>query len=121
MSIATIARGVSSWVRKNPVTTAAIVGGGVGLVVGLAEMTKTKKQQVESMNNMTLANPILNPFGWMVHAFNPNSQEVSALDSPIVKYLVDRNNKNYQEYYDNLPQSDKVAEFYKNGGKGVTF
>ena len=119
MCISSIAKGVGSWVRKNPIGTVGIVAG-AGLIA-YAAATKSKKQNVDAINHMALTNPMLNPLGWMTHIFNPASKEAGVLDSPFAKYVVDRNNKSYQEYYNNLSPSEKVAEFYKNGGRGVTF
>ena len=74
------------------------------------------------MNRMLiLQNPFLNPFGWMYHGFNPADNNPNAFDGVLVKYLVDKNNAEYQKYYDNLTPQEKVKEFYKNGGKGVNF
>ena len=43
------------------------------------------------------------------HAVNPKNTKTDKLDNPIVRYVVDRNNKQYQEYYDKLSPADKVV------------
>ena len=121
MGISGIAGKVVNYVMKNPKKTAALAAGGVGAaaLIGYKAATTTRKESTEQMNRFILMNPVLNPLGWMTHLINPNDTTPGVLDNPIVKYVVDKNNARYQEYYDNLSQADKIKEFYKNGGKGV--
>ena len=121
MGITGIARKIVSYVAKNPKKTAALAAGGVGVgaLIGYKAATTTRKQANDQINHMLLTNPILNPLGWFQHFVNPGKTETGMLDNPLVRHIVDKNNKEYQEYYDNLSQADKVIEFYKNGGKGV--
>ena len=44
----------------------------------------------DAMNHAMLTNPVLNPMGFCQHALSPNS-DPNALDSPIVKYVIDKN------------------------------
>ena len=128
MSISNIRKVITSnagnaikYVKKNPLAF-GVVGEGLlgGLIIGKA-MTKTRKEATEDLNRMILTNPALNPLGCFYHMLNPKDTEANALDGPILKFFVDKNNKRYQEYYDNLSPAEKVQEFYKNGGKGVNF
>lgn len=108
------------FVKKKPL----IVAGGAGVVglIGYKAATSSRKQQTDEMNRLLyLQNPFINPFGCWQHMVNPGNMEPNALDGPIVKYLVDRNNERYQEYYDNLSSPEKIKEFYQNGGRGVNF
>lgn len=108
------------FVKKNPL----LVAGGAGVVgiIGYKAATSSRKQQTETMNRLLiLQNPFVNPLGWAQHLINPYNNEPNALDGPIVKYLVERNNEQAQKYYDNLTPQEKVREYYKDGGKGVNF
>ncbi len=80
---------------------------------------KSQREITNFMNYITLASPILNPIGCWAHMLNPNLPP-QAYDG-IAKFMVERNEKRYQEYYDKLSQADKVKEFYANGGRGVIF
>lgn len=113
--------GAVNIVKKHPV----VVAGGLGvaglLTYGALSVARSTKIQNEAVNRFYLTNPILNPLGCWGHMFNPADTEANALDGPIVKYIVDRNNKYYQERYDNLTPQQKVQEFYNNGGRGIHF
>ena len=100
--------------------TAALATGGLGIaaLIGYKAATTTRKQANDQINHMLLINPMLNPLGWFKHVVNPGKTETDVLDNLLIKYVVDANNKRYQEYYNNLSQTDKVKEFYKNGGRG---
>ena len=89
--------------------------------VFLDVFTDTRKKQTERANRFVLTNPFLNPTGFVTHMFKFNDIKTGIFDSPIAKYLVERNNERYQKYYDKLSPFEKVQEFYKNGGKGVRF
>ena len=123
MGIGSIVSNVVNYAIKHPKTTTALATGGIGVaaLVGYKAATTTHKQANDQLNYMILSNPMLNPLGWFNHAVNPKNTETDMLDNPIVKSVVDRNNKQYQEYYDKLSTADKVKEFYANGGKGVNF
>lgn len=71
------------------------------------------------MNHMLLTNPFLNPMGFMHHTINPKAGP-NALDG-IAGIMVDKNNYNYQKYYESLSPQEQVLEYYKNGGRGVNF
>ena len=116
---------VSNFVSKNPklvkcATSTGIVGT-AGLLAFAVATSFTKKEERDISNRLVLTNPVLNPLGWGHHLFNPKNKETGVLDSPIVKYIVDKNNKEYDEYYSQLTPAEKVEEFYQNGGKGVRF
>lgn len=121
MGISGIAGKVVNYVMKKPKKTAALAAGGVGVaaLIGYKAATTTRKESTDQVNRFILMNPVLNPLGWMTHLINPNGTTPGVLDNPIVKYVVDKNNARYQEYYDNLSHVDQIKEFYKNGGKGV--
>ena len=108
------------YVVKNPKKNAALAAGGLGIaaLIGYKAATTTRKQANDQINHMLLINPMLNPLGWFKHVVNPGKTETDVLDNLLIKYVVDANNKRYQEYYNNLSQTDKVKEFYKNGGRG---
>ncbi len=110
-----------NYVKKHP--TACITTGAAGLtgLVIAKALTTSRKQATDDMNRMILTNPALNPLGCFYHVLNPNDTTPNAFDGPILKYFVDKNNQKYQEYYNNLSPSEKVQEFYKNGGKEVNF
>lgn len=105
---------------KKPVGQATAVVGGIGLLAGYTHLTTTKKERIERANQMALTNPFLNPFGWGRHLFNSKA-DINSYDGPLARYLVDRNNKEYDEYYNKLSPQEKIKEFYENGGKGVRF
>ena len=44
-----------------------------------------------------------------------------SFDNPLLKPIIDKNNKSYQEYYDKLTPQQRIQEFYNSGGKGVNF
>ena len=120
MGITGVAGKVVNYVMKNPKKTAALAAGGVGIaaLIGYKAATTTRKQANDQINHMLLMNPMLNPLGWFQHLVNPGKTEAGTLDNPFIKLIVDKNNKEYQEYYDNLSHADKIKEFYKNGGRG---
>lgn len=104
-----------NFAKKKPL----IVAGGLGLagLIGYNIATSSRKQQTEAMNQMLyLSNPFLNPFGWFQHAVNPNLKP-NAWDGPLVNYMVERNNENYNKY----STPEEIKEYYKNGGRGVIF
>ncbi len=126
MSVGKIISSAVSGFQKMSKTEKALVGVGVagtGLITAAAYKAakRTRKQNTDYMNYFYLSNPILNPIGCFSHMLNPAKTELTPLDVGLVRYLVEQNNKRYQEYYDKLPPSEKVKEFYQNGGKGVIF
>lgn len=120
MSIGKILGTIVNVAKKYPIATTA--GVGVAGLIGYKAATVPRKQAVDTMNWFYLSNPYLNPSGWWQHSFDfTHKNATNALDGPIVNYVVEKNNKAYQDYYNNLSPAEKVQEFYKNGGKGVKF
>ncbi len=105
---------------KKPAGQATAVVGGLGLLAGYTHLTTTKKERAERANQAILSNPFLNPLGFGRHLFNPKA-DVNSYDCSLARYLVNRNNEKYDEYYNNLSPQEKIKEFYENGGKGVRF
>ena len=107
------------FVKKHPTVTT--LGIGAAALIGYKAATMPRKQVRDFSNYLILSNPYFNPFGWWQHIVPSDSVTVNKLDGPIVEEFVNRNNKLYQDYYDNLSNVEKTQEFYKNGGKGVRF
>ena len=83
------------------------------------ECTMTKKEKLDWSKRQVLSNPYLNPLGCYTHIDNEN--KINDLDSQLVKDIVAKYDKEYQEDYNKLTQAEKVQEYYKNGGKGLNF
>lgn len=104
-----------NFAKKKPLIAAS--GLGLAGLIGYKAATSSRKQQTETMNKLLfLNNPFLNPLGWVQHTLNPNLKP-NALDGPLVNYMVERNNENYNKY--SIPE--EIKEYYKNGGRGVIF
>ena len=73
-------------------------------------------------NNLMLTNPYINPFGFAQHAFNPNMAP-NELDSPIVKYVIDKNSKGSSENIGNYKvtklDENKYSVALTNGNLGA--
>lgn len=73
-------------------------------------------------NNLMLMNPYINPFGFAQHAFNPNMAP-NELDSPIVKYVIDKNSigssENIGNYKVTKLDENKYSVALTNGNLGA--
>ena len=106
---------VKKFVKRNPIASTAIFGFS-GLLIGKL-LTMDQKKASEFVNHSLLVNPVLNPSGAVNHILHPADNSANNFDSPLVKKL----NINSQNKRANLPLSEQVKEFYKNGGKGLNF
>lgn len=84
------------------------------------ECTMTKKEKIDFAKRQALANPYLNPLGCFQHMAS-DCKINEDLDSPWAKEMARKYDKEYEDYCNNLSPSERVQEFYKNGGKGVNF
>lgn len=121
MSIGKIVGSIVNVAKKYPIATTA--GVGVAGIIGYKAATTSRKQAVDTLNWFYLSNPYTNPLGCWQHMFDwaHKNNTPKALDGPIANYIVNQNNKSYQDYYNNLSDFERVQEFYRNGGKGVQF
>jgi hypothetical protein len=118
MGIGSIARVALNYVKAHPLRS-AVIGGTLGLGTGLVlhkAATTSQKEAQEQMDRFVLTDPFMNPFGWYNHAINPTNVTPNEYDNPTVRYII-----NHRKKQSDNPDVERVMDFYKNGGKGVTF
>lgn len=90
-----------------------------------SENATVEQRAQEFMNRLYLTNPVFNPLGAGYHLFHPNSKAGdSPFDSPIVKYVVDKNSSNSAQVLEKIPpnltREERIEYFKQRGGTGLT-